>query len=141
MKEVKELEKQISEIRYSLILKGTKLNFLKENLTSQNIDEIEGLNIEVNELRKQLSSLQNEIIKLKHRYYVSYEVTFTNTYSNTSQKEIYHEFFYLDKEVDVDFPAVTKSLLDNKLEEFLLELFDLLKNKYDEVSLLVVKKI
>lgn len=141
MEKVKELEKQISEIRYSLILKGTKLNFLKVNLNTQNIAEIEALNIEVNELRNQLLTLQSEIIKLKHKYFVSYEVTFRNNYSNTLQKEIYNEFFYLDIDVDLDFPAVTKSLLDKKLEKFILELFDLLKNKYDEVSLLVVKKI
>lgn len=141
MGNTQELEKEISEIRYSLILKGTKLNFLKENLILENIPEIEVLNIEVNRLRKQLLSLQSEIAKLKYRYFVSYEVTFTNTYSNALQKEIYHEYFYLDKNVEVDFPAVTKSLLDEKLEEFLLELIELLKNKYDEVSLLVVKKI
>lgn len=141
MERIHELEKEISEIRYDLILKGATLNPLKQNLKSENISKIEDLDNEINVLRNRLSLLQTEISKLKHKYFVSYEVTFVNIWSNQPHKEIYNEVFYLNENIDVDFPTVTKNLLEKRLEELLLQLFALLKNKYDEVSLLIVKKI
>lgn len=141
MGKVQEIEEEISEIRYNLILKGANLDFLKQNLKSEIIAEIDKLNNEIDILRGRLALLQLEISKLKYKYFVSYEVTYTNIWTNESQKEIYNEIFYLNKNVNVDFPVTTKNLLDTNLEEFILELITLLKNKYDEVSLLIVKKI
>ena len=60
---IEKLEQEISNVRYRLMLKGTELDFKKQNFSKDNIEKIDTLTQEVSELRK---SLLNSMKKLKN---------------------------------------------------------------------------
>ncbi|HEU5054130.1 MAG TPA: hypothetical protein VFT78_13515 [Hanamia sp.] len=96
---VQELENEISEVRYQLILKGSQLRFLKGDT-----ERITRLTNEVQELRKQLYNLNEEIIKYKFAYFVTYEVSTRNIYTNQVEHDTFSETLLLDQDFDVDLP-------------------------------------
>lgn len=137
-----ELEKEIAEVRYQLMLKGTELDFLKQNIIKDNFEKIDGLSSEVTKFRQKLSQLNEEIRKLKFTYHVAYEVSFKNIWTQQMEKEIYNETLLLNRDLPINLPYNNNWELDNKdISEFLLDLLALLKHKYDEVILLRVKRI
>ena len=139
---IEKLEQEISNIRYNLMLKGTALDFAKQNVSKDNIEKIDALTKEVLELRKSLSKLNEEIRKLKFLYYVSYEVHFINIWPQQKEKETYNEVFLLNKDLQIDLPSDNDwKLDDNEISTFLLDLLSLLQHKYDEVTLLKVKRV
>jgi len=139
---IEKLEQEISNIRYNLMLKGTALDFAKQNVSKDNIEKIDALTKEVLELRKSLSKLNEEIRKLKFLYYVSYEVHFINIWTQQKEKETYNEVFLLNKDLQIDLPSDNDwKLDDNEISTFLLDLLSLLQHKYDEVTLLKVKRV
>lgn len=139
---IEKLEQEIGNIRYNLMLKGTALDFAKQNVSKDNIEKIDALTKEVLELRQSLSKLNEEIRKLKFPYYVSYEVHFINVWTQQKEKETYNEVFLLNKDLQIDLPSNNDWKLDNnEISTFLLDLLSLLKHKYDEVTLLRVKRV
>lgn len=139
---IEKLEQEISKIRYNLMLKGTELDFAKQIISKDNIDKIDTLTKEVLDLRNSLSKLNEEIRKLKFQYYVSYEVHFVNIWTQQKEKETYNEVFLLNKDLQIDLPINNDWKFDNtEISTFLLDLLSMVKHKYDEVSLLKVKRI
>ena len=139
---LKALEKEIAKIRYQLMLKGTELDFNKQNVQASNVEKIEKLSKEVSELRGKLLNLNEEIRKLKHTYYISYEVRFKNIWTNQIDKEIYNETVLLNKDLQINLPTANNWKLDNKnVSELIFDLLESLKHKYDEVTLLRIKRI
>lgn len=139
---IEKLEQEISNIRFNLMLKGTALDFTKQNVSKEDIEKIDALTKEVLELRKSLSKLNEEIRKLKFPYYVSYEVHFINIWTQQKEKETYNEVFLLNKDLQIDLPSNNDwKLEDTEISTFLLDLLSLLKHKYDEVTLLRVKRV
>lgn len=139
---IDKLEKEISDIRYKLMLKGSELDSAKQKVSKEDIEKIDALTKEVLDLRKSLLELNEEIRKLKFQYYVSYEVHFINMWSQQKEKETYNEFFYLNKDLQIDLPKNNDWRLENEdISKFLLDLLSLLNHKYDEVTLLKVKRI
>lgn len=136
------LEKEIAEVRYNLMLKGTQLDFAKQNISKENINDIDNLQTEVNQLRHKLQELNAELAKLKFRYYVSYEVRFHNIWTNQIDKETYNEVLWLNQDLDIDLPSGNDWMLSNSdITSLLTDLLMYLKHKYDEVTLLRVKRI
>lgn len=139
---LEKLEQEISNIRYNLMLKGTALDFVKQNVSKDSIERIDALTKEVLELRKSLSILNEEIRKLKFPYYVSYEVHFMNIWTQQKEKETYNEVLLLNKDLHIDLPSDNDWNFDYpEISTFLLDLLSLLKHKYDEVTLLRVKRM
>jgi len=139
---IEKLEQEINNIRYNLMLKGTTLDNAKQNISKDNIEKIDALTKEVLELRKSLSKLNEEIRKFKYPYYVSYEVHFINIWTQQKEKETYNEVFLLNKDLQIDLPNKNDWKLDDtEISAFLLDLLSLLKHKYDEVTLLRVKRV
>lgn len=139
---IEKLEQEISKIRYNLMLKGTELDFAKQNVSKDNIDKIDTLTKEVLDLRNSLSKLNEEIRKLKFPYYVSYEAHFINMWTEQKEKETYNECFLLNKDLQIDLPINNDWKFDNtEISTFLLDLLSMLKHKYDEVTLLRVKRM
>jgi Mg2+ and Co2+ transporter CorA len=139
---IEKIEQEISKVRYNLMLKGTALDFAKQNVSKDNMEKIEPLTKEVLELRNSLSKLNEEIRKLKFPYYVSYEVHFINIWTDQKEKETYNEVFLLNKDLQIDLQSKNDWKLDDTgISTFLLDLLSLLKHKYDEVTLLRVKRM
>lgn len=142
MNNIEKIEQEISNIRYKLMLKGTALDFAKQNISKGNIEKIDALSKEVLDLRNSLSKLNEEIRKLKFPYYVSYEVHSINIWTQQKEKETYNEVFLLNKDLQIDLPSNNDCKLDDtEISIFLLDLLSLLKHKYDEVTLLRVKRL
>jgi Mg2+ and Co2+ transporter CorA len=142
MDNIEKIEQEISNIRYKLMLKGTALDFAKQNVSKDNIEKIDALTKEVLKLRNSFSKLNEEIRKLKFPYYVSYEVHFINIWTQQKEKETYNEVFLLNKDLQIDLPSKNDWKLDDtEISRFLLDLLSLLKHKYDEVTLLRVKRM
>ena len=139
---IEKLEQEISNVRYRLMLKGTELDFKKQNFSKDNIEKIDTLTKEVSELRKSLFELNEEIKKLKFPYYVSYEVHYMNMWNQQNEKETYNELFQLNIDLQIDLPDNNDWKLDDtEISTFLLDLLSLLNHKYDEVTLLRVKRM
>jgi hypothetical protein len=139
---LEELEEKIAKVRYQLMLKGTELDFIKQNINTSNLEKNDTLTKEVQEFRLKLIELNEKIRKLKFAYYVAYEVRFKNIWTQQIEKEIYNETFLLNKDLQIDLPTENDWKLDNQdVSELLLDLLTLLKHKYDEVTLLKVKRI
>lgn len=136
------LENQILEVRYNLMIKGTQLDFAKQNISKENINDIDTLQTEVNKLRKDLKTVNDELVKLKFRYYVSYEVRFYNIWTDQIDKESYNEVLWLNQDLDIDLPSGNDwMLLNSENTSLLTDLIMYLKHKYDEVTLLRVKRL
>lgn len=139
---LEELEEEIAKVRYQLMLKGTELYFVKQNISTSNLEKNDALTREVNGFRMKLIELNEKIRKLKFAYYVVYEVQFKNIWTQQIEKEIYNETFLLNKDLQIDLPTENDWKLDNPdVSELLLDLLALLKHKYDEVTLIKVKRI
>jgi len=79
---------------------------------------------------------------LKSLYFVAYEVSYLNNWNNQISKEIFHETLLLEKDLNVDLPKDKDWMLrDEQVNELLLDILGLLKNKYDEVTLLKVRRM
>ncbi|OFY48093.1 MAG: hypothetical protein A2W85_02685 [Bacteroidetes bacterium GWF2_41_31] len=139
---IRELETEIYQIRSNLMIKGMELDIAKQNFTQEKVAKIETLTTEVQELRKQLSELNAQLQKLKFAYYVSYEVKLLNPWTNQMDREIYHETILLDKNLNIDLPQGGEwNLYDSDINKLLLDTLLYLKHKYDEVTLLRIKRI
>ena len=139
---IRELETEIYQIRSNLMIKGMELDIAKQNFTQEKVAKIETLTAEVQELRKQLSELNAQLQKLKFAYYVSYEVKLLNPWTNQMDREIYHETILLDKNLNIDLPQGGEwNLYDSDINKLLLDTLLYLKHKYDEVTLLRIKRI
>ncbi len=139
---LKALELEIAKIRYQLILKGTELDFKRQNAQTSNIEIIEELSKEVTELRNELLKLNKEIRKFKFAYYISYEVRFKNIWTNQIDKEIYNETVLLNKDLQINLPTKDDwNLSDKNVAELIFDLLESLKHKYDEVTLVRIKRI
>jgi len=140
--ELIELENQVANVRYELMLKGSQLYSMRQNVNADNLENLEKLDEEVGNLRMQLLNLSSEIRKLKFTYYVTYQVSFKNMISNQDEREIYHETLWLNHDLNVDLHAENDWMLDKpKVNELLLDLLSYLNHKYDEVTILRVKRM
>jgi len=69
-------------------------------------------------------------------------VSYLNNWNNQISKEIFHETLLLEKDLNVDLPKDKDWMLrDEQVNELLLDILGLLKNKYDEVTLLKVRRM
>jgi len=136
------LEAEIADIRYQLMLKGTQLDIERQNFSQHNIAKVDELRATVNELRQQLNQRFTEISKLKFPYYVVYEVRMYNIWNHQVEREIYKETLLLNEDLQIDLPSGNSWNLDDEaVLSFLSDLLSLLKHKFDEVTLLRVKRI
>lgn len=135
---VAQLEKEIADVRYHLIIKGSQLRFLKNNP-----QRIAPLTDEVRKLREQLNELNTEIIKYKIPYLVSYEISTKNIYTGNIDHDNFTETLLLDEDFDIDLPKENDDWEWDKkgISKFLLEVLTLLKHKYDEVTLLSIRRL
>ena len=63
-------------------------------------------------------------------------------WNQQKEKETYNELFLLNKDLQIDLPDNNDWKLDDtEISSFLLDLLSLLKHKYDEVTLLRVKRM
>jgi hypothetical protein len=138
---IQELENAIRKIRSDLMFKGMALGIEKQNVNYENIDKINALANDISCLRKNLAELNTEIYKLKFAYRVVYEVKFTNIWPERTEKQIFDEIVLLDKDLDIDMPDGEWKPINSEVNSLLLELLLYLKYKYDEVTLLRVKRI
>lgn len=139
-KRVANLEKEIADVRYQLIIKGSQLRFLKDNP-----ERIVPLTNEVKKLREQLNELNTEIIRYKIPYLVKYEISTKNIDTNNIDNDSFTETLFLDEDFDIDLSKKNDddvSEWDKKdISNLLHEVLMLLKHKYDEVTLLSIKRL
>lgn len=139
---IETLEKEIAKTRFDLMLKGSELYTRKQNISNANIEEIYSLTNEVSELRQRLFDLNKKMGRLKYSYYVVYEVRFINIWTQQVEKETYSETLLLNADLQIELIENNNWQLNKKeIYEFLLELSTLLKRKYEEVTLLYVKRV
>jgi len=118
------------------------LDIERQNFSQHNIAKVDELRATVNELRQQLNQRFTEISKLKFPYYVVYEVRMYNIWNHQVEREIYKETLLLNEDLQIDLPSGNSWNLDDEaVLSFLSDLLSLLKHKFDEVTLLRVKRI
>jgi hypothetical protein len=134
---VKNIESKLSNIRYNLILKTLELDSLKENS-----ERFISLQVEVYELRNEFYELNTKILTIKFPYEIRYEVSFKNIRTNQIEKETYCETIFLNEDIEIMLPNENGNwdLHKKEIKDFLHEVNLLLKNKYDEITLLSIRK-
>lgn len=141
-RKIQEIEDKIMNVRSDLMLKSTELYLAKQDFKQNDFEKIDTLVSNVRTLRIELNQLTVEIKKLKCTYFVAYEVQYLDNWTNQIQKEIFHETILLDKDLSIDLPKQNDWMLrDNQVNELLLDILGQLRNRYDEVTLLRVRRL
>ena len=137
------LEEEIIITKVQLMLKGMELDLLRQNRTKENRDEIyKALSVEKNQLTQKWYQLTEEIKARKFSYQVMYEVFLKENSTNSKTKETYTEILWLDKDMQIDFPFQNGwQFHDEKISNLLNDILFQLSYRYNEVSLLQVKRL
>lgn len=140
--EIKELETNLKDIRYQLLLKGMELDSLKSNRKGMNHKSIGLLESEILEFQMKLEEVSKTLKNLKFCYYVTYEVEFYNIWSKREEREVYREYYWLNEDLNINLPQNGDWYLeDNQNSSLIMDVLSILKFKYDKVSLKSLQRV